>query len=84
MYLLFLLQQLLVTAPRSGKEKKMNRKDVKKLLLTAIAIVIVAKVVRDTMKARKQKENVPADTFDDFYEDELNWWDKDLEEGEEQ
>lgn len=62
----------------------MNRKDVKKLLLTAIAIVIVAKVVRDTMKARKQKENVPADTFDDFYEDELNWWDKDLEEGEEQ
>ena len=84
MYLLFLLQQLLVTASRSGKEKKMNRKDVKKLLLTAIAIVIVAKVVRDTMKARKQKENIPADTFDDFYEDELNWWDKDFEEGAEQ
>ena len=56
----------------------------KKLLLAAIAVVIVAKVARDIMKARKQKENIPADTFDDFYEEELNWWDKDLEEGEEQ
>ena len=62
----------------------MNRKDVKKLLLAAIAVVIAAKVARDIMKVKKQKENIPADTFDDFYEDELNWWDKDLEEGEEQ
>ena len=84
MYLLFLLQQLLVTASRSGKENEMNRKDVKKLLLAAIAVVIAAKVARDIMKVKKQKENIPADTFDDFYEDELNWWDKDLEEGEEQ
>ena len=83
MYLLFLLQQLLVTASRSGKEKKMNRKDVKKLLLVAIAVVIVAKVARDIMKARMQKENIPADTFDDFYEKEMNWWDKELEEGDE-
>jgi hypothetical protein len=83
LYLLFLLQQLLVTASRSGKEKKMNRKDVKKLLLVAIAVVIVAKVARDIMKARMQKENIPADTFDDFYEEELNWWDRELEEGEE-
>ena len=82
MYLLFLLQQLLVTASRSGMEKEMNRKDVKKLLLAAIAVVIVAKVARDIMKAKKRKENIPADTFDDFYEEELNWWDKDLEEGE--
>ena len=79
MYLLFLLQQLLVTASRSGKEKEM-----KKLLLAAIAVVIVAKVARDIMKAKKRKENIPADTFDDFYEEEMNWWDKDLEEGEEQ
>jgi len=78
----FLLQQLLVTASRSGKEKEMNRKDVKKLLLAAIAVVIVAKVVRDTKNAKKQKENIPADTFNDFYEEELNWWDKDLKEGE--
>ena len=78
----FLLQQLLVTASRSGKEKEMNRKDVKKLLLAVIAVVIVAKVVRDTKNAKKQKENIPADTFNDFYEEELNWWDKDLKEGE--
>ena len=58
MYLLFLLQQLLVTASRSGKEREMNRKDVKKLLLAAIAVVIVAKVVRDIKNAKKQKENI--------------------------
>lgn len=62
----------------------MNRKDVKKLLLAAIAVVIVAKVVRDIKNAKKQKENIPADTLDNFYEEEMNWWDKDLEEGEEQ
>ena len=80
----FLLQQLLVTASRSGKEREMNRKDVKKLLLAAIAVVIVAKVVRDIKNAKKQKENIFADTLDDFYEEEMNWWDKELEEGEEQ
>ena len=74
----------MVTASRSGKEKEMNRKDMKKILLTAIAVVIVAKIARDIMKARKQKENIPSDIFDDFYEEELNWWDRDLEEGEEQ
>lgn len=79
----FLLQQLLVTASRSGKEKEMNRKDVRKLLLAAIAVVIVAKVVRDIKNAKKQKDNIPADILDDFYEEEMNWWDKDLEEGEE-
>ena len=79
----FLLQQLLVTASRSGKEKEMNRKDVKKLLIATVAIVIGGKIARDIMKARKQKENIHADTFEDFYEEEMNWWDKDLEEGEE-
>ena len=79
----FLLQQLLVTASRCGKEKEMNRKDVRKLLLAAIAVVIVAKVVRDIKNAKKQKDNIPADILDDFYEEEMNWWDKDLEEGEE-
>lgn len=66
------------------KGKEMNRKNMKKLLLTVIAVVIVAKIARDIMKARKQKENIPADIFEDFYEEEMNWWDKDLEEGEEQ
>lgn len=51
-------------------------------IIAAIAVVIVAKVVRDTKNAKKQKENIPADTFNDFYEEELNWWDKDLKEGE--
>ena len=83
MYLLFLLQQLLVTASRSGKGKEMNRKDVKKLLLATIAVVIVAKIARNIMKAKKQKDSIPADTFDDFYEEELNWWDREFEEGEE-
>ncbi|WP_242853266.1 hypothetical protein [Roseburia faecis] len=55
----------------------------KKLLLAVIAVVIVTKIARDIMKARKQKENIHADTFEDFYEEEMNWWDKDLEEGEE-
>ena len=80
----FLLQQLLVTTSRSGKEKEMNRKNMKKLLIATVAMVIGAKIARDIMKARKQKENIPADIFEDFYEEEMNWWDKDLEEGEEQ
>ena len=62
----------------------MNRENVENLLIATIAVVIVVKVARDIMKARKQKENIPADIFDDFYEEEMNWWDKDLEEGEEQ
>ena len=61
----------------------MNRENVEKLLIATIAVVIVVKVARDIMKARKQKENIPSDTFDDFYEEELNWWDRELEEGEE-
>lgn len=65
------------------KGKEMNRKNMKKLLLAVIAVVIVTKIARDIMKARKQKENIHADTFEDFYEEEMNWWDKDLEEGEE-
>ena len=64
------------------KGKEMNRKNMKKLLFAAIAVVIVAKIARDIMKARKQKENIHADTFEDFYEEEMNWWDKDLKEGE--
>ena len=65
------------------KGKEMNRKNMKKLLLAVIAVVIVTKIARDIMKARKQKENIHADTFDDFYEEELNCWDREHEEGEE-
>ena len=38
------------------KGKEMNRKNMKKLLFAAIAVVIVAKVVRDTKNAKKQKD----------------------------
>ena len=65
------------------KGKEMNRKNMKKLLIATVAMVIVAKIARDIMKARKQKENIHADTFDDFYEEELNCWDREHEEGEE-
>lgn len=60
----------------------MSRENVKKLLLATIAVVIVAKVARDIMKAKKQENDALMDAFDDFYEDELNWWDREIEEGE--
>ena len=41
------------------KGKEMNRKNMKKLLFAAIAVVIVAKVVRDTKNAKKQKKTSP-------------------------
>ena len=65
------------------KGKEMNRKNMKKLLFAAIAVVIVGKGgTRYTKMQKSRKENIPADTFNDFYEEELNWWDKDLKEGE--
>lgn len=59
----------------------MSRENVRKLLFATIAVVIAAKVARDIMKAKKQEKDVMV-AFDDFYEDELNWWDRELEEGE--
>lgn len=60
----------------------MSRENVKKLLFATIAVVIIAKVARDIMKEKKQENDAPMDAFDDFCEDELNWWDRELEEGE--
>ena len=60
----------------------MNRKNVKRLLLDTIMVVIATKIARDIMKAKKQDNDAPIAAFDDFYEDELNWWDRELEEGE--
>ena len=53
-------------------------------LLIAIAVVgaIVVKAVRDARKAKKQEEELRS-ALDDFYEEELNWWDREHEEGEE-
>lgn len=60
----------------------MDREKVKRLLFATIVVVIAAKVARDIMKAKKQEKDALMDAFDDFYEDELNWWDRELEEGE--
>jgi hypothetical protein len=68
---------------RSGKEEKMSRKNGKKLLIAVAVGAVVVKAVRDVIKAKKQEEELRS-ALDDFYEEEMNWWDKDLEEGEEQ
>ena len=81
MYLSFLLQQLLVTMSRSGKEEKMSRKNGKKLLIAVAVGAVVVKAVRDVIKAKKQEEELRS-ALDDFYEEELNWWDREHEEGE--
>ena len=81
MYLLFLLQQLLVTMSRSGKEEKMSRKNGKKLLIVIAVGAVVIKAVRDVIKTKKQEEALKT-ALDDFYEEELNWWDREHEEGE--
>lgn len=61
----------------------MSRKNGRKLLI-AIAVVgaVVIKAVRDVRKAKKQEEELRS-ALDDFYEEELNWWDREDEEGEE-
>ena len=61
----------------------MSRKNGKKLLI-AIAVVgaVVVKAVRAVRKAKKQEEELRS-ALDDFYEEELNWWDREHEEGEE-
>ena len=43
---------------------------------------VVVKAVTDVMKAKKQEEELRS-VLDDFYEEELNWWDREHEEGEE-
>ena len=60
----------------------MSRKNGKKLLI-AIAVVgaVVIKAVRDVRKAKKQEEELRS-ALDDFYEEKLNWWDREYEEGE--
>ena len=67
---------------RSGKEEKMSRKNGKKLLIAIAVEAVVVKTVRDVIKAKKQKEELRS-ALDDFYEEELNWWDREHEEGEE-
>lgn len=74
--------ELLVTMSRSGKEEKMSRKNGKKLLIAIAVVAVVIKAVRDVIKAKKQEEELRS-ALDDFSEEELNWWGREHEEGEE-
>ena len=56
----------------------MSRKNGKKLLIAVAVGAVVVKAVRDVIKAKKLKT-----ALDDFYEEELNWWEREHEEGEE-
>ena len=60
----------------------MSRKNGKKLLIAIAVGAVVVKAVRDVRKAKIQEEALKT-ALDDFYEEELNWWDREHEEGEE-
>lgn len=60
----------------------MSRKNGKNLLIVIAVGAVVVKAVRDIIKAKKQEEELRS-ALDDFYEEELNWWDREHEEGEE-
>ena len=74
--------ELLEKMSRSGKEGKMSGKNGKKLLIVIAVGAVVIKAVRDVIKTKKQEEALKT-ALDDFYEEELNWWDREHEEGEE-
>ena len=59
----------------------MSRKNVKKLVIVIAVGAVVVKAVRDVRKEKKQEEELRS-ALDDFYEEELNWWDREHEEGE--
>ena len=60
----------------------MSRKNGKNLLIAIAVGAVVVKAVRDVMKAKKQEKEIRS-VLDDFYEEELNWWDREHEEAEE-
>ena len=66
----------------SNVQKWKGRKNVKKLLIVIAVGAVVVKAVRDVRKEKKQEEELRS-ALDDFYEEELNWWDSEHEEGEE-
>ena len=59
----------------------MSRKNGKNLLIVIAVGAVVVKAVRDVIKAKKQEEELRS-ALDDFYEEELNWWDREHEVGE--
>ena len=60
----------------------MSKTNGKKLLIAVAVGAVVVKAVRDVIKAKKQEAELRS-ALDDFYEEELNWWDREFEEGEE-
>ena len=60
---------------------KMSRKNGKNLLIAIAVGAVVVKAVGDVIKAKKQEEELRS-ALDDFCEEELNWWDREHEEGE--
>ena len=60
----------------------MSRKNGKNLLIAIALGAVLVKAERDVMKAKKQEKEIRS-VLDDFYEEELNWWDREHEEGEE-
>ena len=60
----------------------MSRKNGKKLLIVIAVGAVVVKAVRDIIKAKRHEEELRF-VLDDFYEKELNWWDREHEDGEE-
>ncbi len=82
MYLSFFITTTSGHNVQKWKGRKMSRKNGKKLLIAITVGAVVVKAVRDVRKAKRQEEALKA-AFDDFYEEELNWWDREHEEGEE-
>ena len=82
MYLSFFITTTSGHNVQKWKGIKMSRKNGKKLLIVIAVGAVVVKAVRDVIKAKKQ-EKALKDALDDFYEEELNWWDREREEGEE-
>lgn len=62
-------------------KEKMSRKNGKKLLIAVAVGAVGVKAVRNVIKAKKQEEELRS-ALDDFYEEKLNWWDREYEEGE--
>lgn len=82
MYLSFFITTTSGHNVQKWKGTKMSRKNGKNLLIAIAVGAVVVKAVRDVMKAKKQEKEIRS-VLDDFYEEELNWWDREHEEGEE-
>lgn len=72
----------IATTSGHNVQKWKGRKNGKKLLIVIAVGAVVIKAVRDVIKTKKQEEALKT-ALDDFYEEELNWWDREHEEGEE-